>query len=159
MARWVGYVTESTQGWRGTQSFAIVSAASDKFANQRFDPFCFVCFFRSGRCNCEMAFGERRRSTAAELAGSTTSHWNTLDLRFHFTLLYPDTPIGVITSAGPSNLLLLKPPQPVRVQDVVRMKVEVCYCSLLEDCWHASTHGGSRPGTCKPEPKVKFRHH
>jgi hypothetical protein len=76
----------------------------------------------------------------------------------HFTLLYPDTPIGVTTSAGPSNLLLLKPPQPVRLQDMARMKVEVCYCSLLEDCWLASTHGGSRPGTCKPAPKVKFRH-
>lgn len=77
-----------------------------------------------------------------------------------FSLLYRDTPLG-ITTAGASPLISLTPQQPLKIPTLARTNVEICYCSLLDECWHASsrTSQPTKPSTCKPEPKVTMRHH
>jgi hypothetical protein len=90
--------------------------------------------------------------------GKPQTSWNTilrlLEIpRDGFSLLVPA--VGQIKSVGSDSRLLWAEPGIAKdqlIKNQPRVLVEICYCSIYDDCWLVSDRIGSRePNACSPE--------
>lgn len=103
---------------------------------------------------------------SAEVDNIPQTNWKALadslglpsPIAFNFQIPIPNQQIPPNTNA---HLFWIKPGQQANVlmKNSHRVRLEICYCSLAEQCWLTTDRidEPEKTSSCKPEPKVQFR--
>jgi hypothetical protein len=75
-----------------------------------------------------------------------------------FSIPHPNEAIPIRQT--PSVLLWYHRPVPEKLANIRdRVRLDICYCSMLDECWQMSDRFGDSPksSSCTPEPKIILR--